>query len=496
MGTIIAVINKKGENATETAVAMLKAPKHKGVENFGIASSTTVKIEKSIDALQKQDLKSPVVVGHVFSKIFTRDKPQPIKLEGATMVFEGRIYPTATEISEAEAVAKKLQENREKAIENLIDKSEGCFALVVAELERIVAGRDAMGLHPFYHGQNKDLAALASERKTLWKIGIKTVGSFPPGHMALIDRHGVRFKPMKTLVHSRAKLITMQTAAQKLQTMLQQSTKERVSGLKEVALAFSGGLDSSIIALLAKKLGADVHLVHVSLEKQPETEHAKKAAEELKLPIHVYLYDEEDVKEDLQKVLRLIEEPDPVKTSIGISLYWAAEKTVEMNFKVMLTGQGADELFGGYKRYVNEYLRYGKEKAQETIFNDIVRMWETNFERDFKICNYHNVELRLPFATYQIARLAIDLPIELKIALPDNGLRKIVLRQTAKNLGLPQSIVKRPKRAIQYTTGVNRTLKKLAKRERLPIKGYIQETFQTVLKKMMKNDENSRCFLA
>jgi asparagine synthase (glutamine-hydrolysing) len=111
-------------------------------------------------------------------------------------------------------------------------------------------------------------------------------------------------------------------------------------------------------------------------------------------------------------------------------------------------------------------------------------MHETNFERDFKICNFHNVELRLPFATYQIAKFATDIPVELKIEMKDNELRKLVLRRVAENLGLPQSIAKKPKRAIQYATGVNKTLKKLARTKGVPMKEYIQETFQTVLKEM------------
>jgi len=483
MGAIIAVINKRGKNATETAVAMLKTIKHKSVETYGIASPTTIKTEKSVEVLQNKCLNSPIIIGHAFSKILTTDKPQPIKLDDATLVFEGRIYPTTTEISDAEAVAKKLHENREKAVKNLIEETEGDFALAVAEPRRLIVSRDTIGIRPLYYGENTDLAALASERKTLWNIGIKMVHSFPPGRIALIDEHGFKFKSVKTLAYSRPKQITIQTAAKKLQKLLQHSTKEIVSELKEVAVAFSGGLDSSIIAFLAKNSGANVHLIYVSLENQPEIKHAINAADELKLPIHVYLYDEEDMEKTLPKVLWLIEEPDTVKASIGIPVYWAAERTAKMNFKVMLAGQGADELFGGYRRYVDDYLRYGSEKVHRTMFKDIVRMYEANFERDFKICNFHKVELRLPFATYQIAGFASDLPIELKMELPDNGMRKLVLRRVAQNLGLPQFIVKKPKRAIQYATGINKTLKKLAKQKKISIQEYIQKTFRTVFEK-------------
>ena len=482
MGAIIAIVNKRGENATEPAVAMLKMLKHKGIEAFGVASPTTAKIEKSIEALQNQNVNSPVVVGHAFSKIFAHDTPQPIKVDDATLVFDGRIYPT-TKVSDTEFVVKKLK-NHKEAVKDLIEDSEDCFAFAVAEPKKITAGRDVMGIHPFYHGENMEFAALASERKALWRIGIKTVNSFPPGNMAFVDRNGFKFKPIKTLAYSRAKQITMQAAAKKLQKLLQHSVKKRVSGLREVAVAFSGGVDSSIIAFLAANSGVNVHLIHVSLQNQPETEQAKKTAEKLELPIHVYLYDAGDVEKVLPNVLWLIEEPDPIKASIGIPFYWTAEKAAEMDFKVMLAGQGADELFGGYQRYVHDYLTYGSEKLRETLFNDVLKLHENNFERDFKICNFHNVELRLPFATYQIAKFATELPVELKIEMKDNGLRKLVLRRVAENLGLPQFIAKKPKRAIQYATGVNKTLKKLATMKGMPMKEYIQETFQTVLKKM------------
>ncbi len=276
----------------------------------------------------------------------------------------------------------------------------------------------------------------------------------------------------------------MQTAVKKLQRLLQKSIDQRVSGLKEVAVAFSGGLDSSIIAFLAKKTGVDVHLTHVSLANQLETEYAKKVAEELKLPIHVHLYSEKNVKEILPKVLWLIEKPDPIQTGIGIPIYWAAETTSETKFKVMLAGQGADELFGGYKRYVDNYLRYGKEKAQETISSDILRLHEINFERDTKICNFHNVDLRLPFATYEIAKFALDLPLELKIEPSNNSLRKLLLRQVAKDLDLPKLVVEKPKKAIQYTTGISKVLERLAKKQRLSISEYLQQIFQKSLKEM------------
>ena len=96
MGSIIAVVSKKGENATETAVIMLKTLKHEKTETFGIASPNIVRIEKSVEALENQQVDSPIIVGHAFSRILISDKPQPKRLENAALVVEGRFYhPTA-----------------------------------------------------------------------------------------------------------------------------------------------------------------------------------------------------------------------------------------------------------------------------------------------------------------------------------------------------------------------------------------------------------------
>jgi len=362
-------------------------------------------------------------------------------------------------------------------LKNLLKETEGDFSLVVAEAGRILATRDPMGVQPLYYGENSDFAALATSRAGLWELGIDKTFSFPPGCLACVDHEGIRFTPEKKLVFAKARHITMGDAATKLQSLLEQSVRVRVRGLKEVAVAFSGGLDSSVIAFLAKKCPVQIHLVHVSLRDQTETEEARKAAAELNLPLSVYLFDPGEVEKILGRVVELIEEPDPVKAAIGVPFFWIAQKTAEAGFDVLLAGQGADELFGGYQRYVNEYLTHGKEKVRETMFADVLRLNESNIERDEKICGFHGLELRLPFASFKIAEFAVSLPVELKIEKRADGLRKLVLRKAALNMGLPEAAVSKPKKALQYATGVNAVLGKLAKRQGLTVRAYVERLF-------------------
>jgi asparagine synthase (glutamine-hydrolysing) len=410
-------------------------------------------------------------------KLSSHDR-QPLRLGDAAVLFDGRIYSPTLGALGTEIIAKKLQQaDHLKVSETFLKEVEGDFSFIIAEPQRIIAGRAPIGVKPLYYGENRTVAALASNKKALWKLGIDEALSFPPGHLAFVSREGFKFKPIKTLVYSEPKQVTMQKAAETLQKLLERSVRRRVSGTKEIAVAFSGGLDSSVTAFLAKKCRANVHLIHVSLENRPETEEAKKAADELNLPLHVYLFGEADVEKVVSSVVELIEEADAVKASIGVPFYWTAEKAAETGFRVLLAGQGADELFGGYQRYVNDYLLHGKEKARRAMFDDAVKLHESNIERDVKICGFHDVELRLPFASYQIAQFALNLTVELKIERKADSLRKLVLRKVAVDMGLPSSIVEKPKKAVQYATGINDVLKKLAKKQKMTITEYVNKLF-------------------
>jgi asparagine synthase (glutamine-hydrolysing) len=374
----------------------------------------------------------------------------------------------------------------EKTARTFVAEVEGDFAFAVAERGRLVVGRDSAGIRPFYYGENSVFSAVASERKALWNIGIEDVHSFPPGHIAVINQSGFGLCQARRPIDFRPpREVTMQKAARELQTLLERSVKERLSNLDAVALAFSGGLDSTIIAFLSKKFSSDVTLIHVSLKNQPETERAIAIAEELNLPIKICIYDEKDVCKTFPLVLRLIEEPDSIKASIGIAIYWVSEQAAKKGLHVMLAGQGSDELFAGYKRYVDNLMIWGAKKTRDAIFRDIVRMYETNFERDFKICNFNGVELRIPFVTTKIIKFAADLPVELKIQTFENTPRKLVLREAARNLGLSNVIVNRPKKAIQHSTGVTKALKRLAKEKHLSFKEFVRETYRKAGKGIM-----------
>jgi asparagine synthase (glutamine-hydrolysing) len=473
----IAVLDKNGDSAVTRVLDVLDSFDLWMPARFGLITPKKGLFEKNVEIIKKQGLQSSAVAGYVTSKPKSNSDYEHLQLDDAALLFEGRAYAPIPKTAITEQAAKTPQ-HCEASLQTIIQQTDGDYAFLMLKEGWIAAGRDPVGVQPLYFGENRGIVAFATNRTALWKLGIENPISFPPGNLSLVDKEGFKFKPIKTLTCKDPTQITMDEAAKQLQVILEQSVERRVHGLKEVAVAFSGGLDSSLVAFLANKLGVKVNLLHVSLENQDETEEAIEAAEELNLPLQVDLFKESDVERILPKVVELIEEADSVKASIGVPFYWVSEKAAEAGFKVLLAGQGADELFGGYQRYVSECCKDGGVVVRKTMFNDVVNIHESNLERDLKISSFHDVELRVPFGSYDLAEFALSLPVELKIENKADTLRKLVLRKAALNAGLPNMIVDKPKKAVQYSTGINNAIKRIAKINEKKVNEYINDLFQ------------------
>jgi len=477
MKVTIAVLDKNGDSAVARVLDVLDSFDLWVPSHFGLITPNKGLFEKNVEIIKKQGLKSSIVAGYVTSKPKSMSDYDHLQLDDAALLFEGRAYSPVPKIAITEQVAKD-QQQCEAALQTIIQQTDGDYSFLMQKKGWIASGRDPIGVQPLYYGENREIVAFATNRTALWKLGIEHPISFPPGNLAFASKEGFKFKPIKTLNYQEPLQTTMNEAAKQLQLLLEQSIRRRVQGLKEVAVAFSGGLDSSLVAFLASKFSVKINLIHVSLENQDETEEAIEAAEALDLPLQVDLYKVSDLEKTLPKVVELIEEPDPIKASIGVPFFWVAEKSAEAGFKVMLAGQGADELFGGYQRYVNEYCKDGREATRKTMFNDAVGIHESNLERDMKITSFHDVELRVPFGSFDLAEFAINLPVELKIENKTDTLRKLILRKVALNTGLPTTIAEKPKKAVQYSTGINNAIKRIAKNHEKTVNEYVNDLFQ------------------
>ena len=477
MGAIVAAVSKKDENVVPKVIVMLEELIHRGIDAHGIAAPNLAIVAKSIEELVSENVESGTALGHNLSRIHLRDRPQPVQGEDFSLVFEGRLFPPPN-TSEVDEIMERLKPSPQKNADYLIKELNGSYAFVIAYLNEVIAGRDTMGTNPLYYGENETTCAIASERKALWALGIKNVKSFPPGNLAMISTEGFSFKPIKTITRPPLQSVEMETATKRLQGLLLESTKERVLDFEEVAVAFSGGLDSSVVAVLTKICGTNTRLISVGLEDQPEVRYAEAAAGALGSPLHLQTYTIRDVERVLPKVLWLIEEPDAVKVGVAIPIYWAAEVASKLGCKVLLAGQGGDELFGGYHRYLKEYAQSGASAVQDAMYRDVALSYETNFQRDNQVCSFHRVELRLPFADRDVAHFSLGLPLSLKIDSTTDPLRKRVLRRVAQSLGMPPFIANKTKKAVQYATGVDKALRTLARGKRLTLRSMLKKAFR------------------
>ena len=476
MGALVAAVNKKGENAVPTVVTMLESLWHRGVDAYGVATQTSVETAKSLEELKETNLSSNIAVGYNLSRVTGRDEPQPVLGNDYAIVFDGRLFPPS-EISDLKEVVNRLKEDPKRNASHILRELDGSYAFAICCSDEAIAGRDALGIIPLYYGEDESLCGLASERKALWALGIETVKSFPPGNVAVIHTRGFTFERAITITQPKIKRIEMEAAVKHLRKLLLKSVTERVKDVDKIAVAFSGGLDSTVIAVLAKMCKVDVHLVSVGLEDRPELQHAKHASRALELPVHVQTYNMNDVEKTVSKVLWLIEESNPIKVGVVIPFFWTAETASRIGCNVLLAGQGGDELFGGYHRYLVELKQKGAEALQKTLYQDVVSSHDTNFQRDFPVCAFHKVELRLPFIDREVLNFALSLPLELKIESQEDLLRKRVLRKVAESLGIPSFIANRTKKAVQYATGVSQALRRLAKSKGLTVSSYLKQLF-------------------
>jgi asparagine synthase (glutamine-hydrolysing) len=206
----------------------------------------------------------------------------------------------------------------------------------------------------------------------------------------------------------------------------------------------------------------------------------EQAAKALGLSLHLQTYSVSDLQKTLAKVLWLIEEPHAINVCIAIPFFWLAETVSKLDYPVLLAGQGADELFGGYQRYLTEYKRSGAKVVEQKMFHDIKNAYQANFQRDNQVCSYHEVELRLPFIDPHVVDFSLRLPLHLKINSLEDMLRKRILRRVAHNMDIPSFMADKPKKAIQYTTGVTKALQRLAKDDGLTLREYVEKTFSMV----------------
>ncbi len=251
-------------------------------------------------------------------------------------------------------------------------------------------------------------------------------------------------------------------AKQLLKREITRAIEERFPDEK-FGILFSGGVDSSLIALVAKKAGKDFVCYTVGFKdegtKEPEdVVYAEKAADAIGVNLKVKITSLEQAHELFKKTVNILgkELNNVVNAGVGSVEVACLEMAKQDNVKHLFSGLGSEEIFAGYQRHREA------ENRQAECWRGLVNMYERDLLRDFAVAGNEKISFSTPFLDRELIGVAMRIPDKLKI---DNENSKIILREVAEDLGLPREIAWRGKRAAQYGSRLDKAISKLAKKK-------------------------------
>ncbi|BBH05710.1 asparagine synthetase 2, partial [Prunus dulcis] len=346
--------------------------------------------------------------------------------------------------SDCEVIAHLYEEHGEE----FVDMLDGMFSFVLLDTKdnSYIAARDAIGITPLYMGWGLDGSIwFASEMKALSDDCERFI-SFPPGHVTLAS---------KTPSSSYDPIV--------LRKAFEKAVFKRLMTDVPFGVLLSGGLDSSLVAAVACRYlaeseaacqwGSQLHTFCIGLESSPDLKAAREVADYLGTRHHEFHFTVQEGIDALEEVIYHIETYDVTTIRASTPMFLMSRKIKSLGVKMVLSGEGSDEIFGGYLYF---HKAPNKEEFHQETCQKIKALHLYDCLRANKSTSAWGVEARVPFLDKEFINIAMSIDPEWKMIRPDLGrIEKWVLRNAfddVKKPYLPKHILYRQKE--QFSDGV------------------------------------------
>ncbi|WP_333693722.1 asparagine synthase B [Flavobacterium sp.] len=391
---------------------------------------------------------------------------QPIQgTSSAWMVHNGEIYNhqklregilkdhTFRTTSDSEVIVHLY----EKFGYDFCDRLDGIFAFVVIDGDDYIAGRDPLGVKPLYYGiDERGRMYFASEMKSL-ADQCKTFSTFPPGHYYTPETGFVKYYQPKWEDEAAA---VEELDLEAIRETLSEGVRKRLMSDVPIGVLLSGGLDSSLTSSIAsrfmKDMGKKLHSFSIGLDKDaPDVIAARKVAQFLGTEHHEIHFTIEQGIEILDRLIWHLETYDVTSVRASTPMYFLSKAITDRGIKVVLSGEGADEIFGGYLYFrnapsVSDFQKETIERVQKLFTADLLRADKSTMA--------HGLEARVPFLDKAFLELAIKIKPEEKMPQTYQGIEKYILRKafdTPEKPYLPDEVLWRQKEQFSDGVGYN-----------------------------------------
>ncbi len=386
------------------------------------------------------------------------------------------LYQQITQHSSEQTGPEKVlsEESGNKNIADILDKLQGMFAFILYDQTQntYLIARDHMGIIPLYYGYDEyGQFYVASEMKAL-TADCTVIKEFPPGHFlysknSIGSENNAEIKQHQIMPYYQRDWQKLEThcpvpvSAENLKQALEQSVKSHLMSDVPYGVLLSGGLDSSIIASITQNFAGkrvedndaspawwpQIHSFAIGLEGSPDLVAAQKVANIIGTIHHELTFTVQDGLDALRDVIYHLETYDVTTIRASTPMYLMARKIKAMGIKMVLSGEGADEIFGGYLYF--HKAPDAQEFHEETV-RKLDRLHLFDCLRANKSMSAWGIEARVPFLDKHFLDLAMSIDAQHKMCNPQK-IEKHILRE-AFDGELPDEILWRQKE--QFSDGV------------------------------------------